>query len=322
MSRSLPFVLLVLMVIGCKPKVPLEIIQPDKLEDILYDYHVSQAMAKASFSSESDYERNKLFYAVLKKHGVSEAEFDSSLVYYYIRLERLYPIYRRVSDRLAAEAKGLGVAAGELNRYSQYGENGDTANIWTQDSEALLIPRPTMNRFDFVVKADSTFRLGDSFMFQFMTQYIWQSGMKDAVVCVKTAYEGDSVIQTTSHISAPGIAQMHIPLNRTLKVKEMRGFIYLTNNQEDADMRRMLFISQIQFIRFHHKEIEDAHETARRDSLAPDSLQRAADTRRPTADTTGALPVGQGLRSKSAPFRRGGAPNTVDARKNSAKAKP
>ena len=38
------FLFLVLLT-ACSPKVPSEYIQPDDMEDILYDYHVAQAMA-------------------------------------------------------------------------------------------------------------------------------------------------------------------------------------------------------------------------------------------------------------------------------------
>ena len=52
MKRSLPFIALLLMVIGCKPTVPSEYIQPDDMEDILYDYHLAEAMAKSQYDNE------------------------------------------------------------------------------------------------------------------------------------------------------------------------------------------------------------------------------------------------------------------------------
>jgi len=312
MKHSVTLLLIALMMVACKPTVPSEYIQPDAMEDILYDYHIGQAMGKSDYGAKGDYERNKLFVAVLKKHDITEADFDSSLVYYYSHIDRLQAIYRRVNERLAAEAKGLGTAIGELNQYSKYSTTGDTANIWRQTSELLLVPRPTMNCFNFKVKADSTFRLGDSFMLQFLSQFVWQGGAKDAVVCVRTAYEGDSVIQTFMHINNNGLTQLRIPYNRTLKVKELRGFVYLTDNNNDAtDMKKLMSVSQIQLIRFHNKEIQNAYKTTQRDTLAADSVQRSADSRRPVADTASAQPVGQGLRSKTAPFRRGGATDRV-----------
>ena len=37
----------ILLMTGCKPGVPKEYIQPDDMEDILYDYHVADGMAYA-----------------------------------------------------------------------------------------------------------------------------------------------------------------------------------------------------------------------------------------------------------------------------------
>ena len=311
MKHSAPiFVLMLMMAVGCKPQVPSEYIQPDELEDMLYEYHVAEAMARNS-SENVDYKQTEYFLAVLEKHHVTEADFDSSLVYYYSHAERLKDIYLSVHERLANDAKKLGASVGDINRYSQYSETGDTANIWRDETAMLLIPRPTKNRFDFVVKADSTFMLGDSFMFQFMTEHIWQSGSKDAVVCIKTTYEKDSVIQSVSHVSVSGIAQLRVPANKTLKIKELRGFIYMPQADEEMDARRLMFISQIQLIRFHNKVIQEQYENNVAAEVAKtDSLQRIDITRGPKQDSL-RHNVGTGLRSKSAPFRKGGTSDGV-----------
>jgi hypothetical protein len=304
------FILSIVMVVGCKPSVPSEYIQPDELEDILYDYHVAEAMARNGSSMDADYNQTKYFLAVLEKHQVTEAVFDSSLVYYYTHAERLKVIYSRVQERLVNDAKKLGASVGDINRYSQYSESGDTANIWRNETALLLIPRPTRNRFDFVVKADSTFKLGDSFMFQFVTEHIWQNGSKDAVVCIKTTYEKDSVLQSINHVSISGITQLRVPYNKTLKIKELRGFIYLPQGEEDVETRRLMFVSQIQLIRFHNKEIEEQNEDESIAEDQTDSLQRIDFTRGAEQDTM-RNNIGTGLRSKNAPFRRGGTSNRV-----------
>ena len=313
MKHSAPiFVLMLMMAVGCKPQVPSEYIQPDELEDMLYEYHVAEAMARNS-SENVDYKQTEYFLAVLEKHHVTEADFDSSLVYYYSHAERLKDIYLSVHERLANDAKKLGASVGDINRYSQYSETGDTANIWRDETAMLLIPRPTKNRFDFVVKTDSTFMLGDSFMFQFMTEHIWQSGSKDAVVCIKTTYEKDSVIQSVNHVSISGISQLRIPSNNTLKIKELRGFIYMPQVDDEMEARRLMFISQIQLIRFHNKVIQEQYENnVAAEAAKTDSLQRIDITRGPKQDTL-RHNIGTGLRSKNAPFRRGGASNGVAA---------
>ena len=288
MRRSLTYLLILMLVMACKPTVPSEYIQPGDMEDILYDYYLALAMSRQGGGRDVDFNKSLYFQSVLKKHEVTEAEFDSSLVYYYSHAYRFKDIYSEVNQRLSDEANNLGVAVGDINRYSQYGTTGDTANIWTQQTDLLLIPRPTMNRFDFMVKVDSTFKKGDSFMFQFMSEHIWQNGSKDVTVCIVCKYEGDSIIQTTNHVTASGTAQVRVPANRKDVLKEMRGFIYLSDGNDDSNTRKMMFISQIQLIRFHDKTIANEDITNDESSTeAPkkDSIQRGEDTRRAMPDT-------------------------------------
>ena len=288
MRHSLTYLLVLMLVVACKPSVPSEYIQPGDMEDILYDYHLALAMSRQKSGGNTDFNRSLYFRSVLKKYGVTEAEFDSSLVYYYSHAYRLKDIYSEVNQRLSDEATSLGVAVGDINRYSQYSTTGDTANIWNQQTDLLLIPYPTMNRYDFTVKVDTTFKKGDSFMFQFMSEYIWQNGSKDVTVCIVCKYEGDSIIQTANHVSVAGTAQVRVPANREKKLKEMRGFIYLSDGGDDTNTRKMLFISQIQLIRFHDKFVanEDIkNDESSTEAPAKDSIQRGDNPRGPKPDT-------------------------------------
>jgi hypothetical protein len=303
MKHSVTYLFVLMLVLACKPTVPSEYIQPDEMEDILYDYHIAQAMSRTSVGSEADLNKQVYLDAVLKKYGISEADFDSSLVYYYSRADRFKEIYSHVSERLNDEAKALGAGVGELNRYSQYSTTGDTANIWTNTSEVLLIPRPTQNRFDFTVKVDTTFHLGDSFMFQFMSEFLYQTGSKDAVVCVLTKYEGDSIIQTANHVSIAGLSQIRVPANRDKKLKEMSGYIYLSDGGDLSDTRKLMYVSQMQLIRFHDKSINKTDGTNKKDSVQTDSLQRIDNSGRAVPDT---------LRRRIVGRRPGGTPLRPD----------
>ena len=282
MKNSLAAILmLMVLAVACKPSVPSEIIQPGDMEDILYDYHVSQAMAR----NEGDINYNKNFYfqSVLKKYDVTEAEFDSSLVYYFTHVRRLQEIYENVNERLNDEAKSLGASVGSMNANQQYSTTGDTANIWKMQTDVMLMARPIVNRFDFSVKADTSFYKGDSFMFQFNTEFIWQSGPKDAVLCIVTRYEGDSIVQHVSHVTTPGNVQMRIPANSKQKLRAMDGFVYL-DSEGDADQRRIMFINNIQLIRFHNKQTEDDQSNQR--ALPPsNSMQQSINTTGATTDT-------------------------------------
>lgn len=317
MRNSIAVILLIVFFIGCKPTVPSEYIQPDDLEDILYDYHVSQAIVKESrytsgnSNTDNDYQKNVNFLAVLKKHGVTEAVFDSSLVYYYSHADKLKSIYERVHERLNDEAKALGASVGDISRYSTFSSTGDTANVWKNETDILLMSKPTVNRFDIHVEADTSYYKGDTFMFQFMADYVQQSGSRDAIVCMVAKYEGDSITQTITHISTNGQTQMRIPPNREGKLKELNGFIYLNNSDPDTDVRKLLFISQIQLIRFHQKEKKEEPDN---EENKKDSVLRTSNNNISRPDTTGGRDV-QRAREKVLSAGKGTPLHRMDSRK-------
>ena len=156
MNRVCAIVLagLIMLFIACKPGTPSQYIQPDEMEDILVDYYMAQAMAQQANTSQGEREYNTAMYieAVLKKHGVTKAEFDSSLVYYYTRADRFDAICKRVSERLDEQALTQGASEGEIGKYAQYNATGDTANVWADRTTAILLPMPPYNRWDFAIE--------------------------------------------------------------------------------------------------------------------------------------------------------------------------
>lgn len=261
-----PAIVVIMLVISCKPGVPNEYIQPDEMEAILYDYHFSQALAYRNMDDGNRiqdlqtpmYKRNLYYQAVLKKHGVTEAEFDSSLVYYYSHSEDLYKIYKRVSERMEKTAIGVGAKASDIDKYSQLSENGDTANIWADVTSTIMIPTPPYNRLDFKIEGDSTFNTGDALLLNFVADFVYQGGTKDAVVYMAVKYDNDSISTHVTHISVSGIAQLRIPENMSNRIKNITGFIYLNRGVDESNTVKLLFINQIQLIRFHTEVAQES----------------------------------------------------------------
>ena len=238
--------------VGCKPSIPKGIISPDDMEDILYDYHLSKTMTNQLPSDDGtrEYKETLLMHAMLKKHGVTEAEFDTSLVYYYSHADKFAKIYQKVTKRLNDDAMELGASVGELGKITTYSLTGDTANIWKDATSVILMPRPVYNRVSYEIKADTAFRKGDSFQFSMMASFLYKSGMKDALVHVAIRYDNDSISTHYVHCTASGLTTLRIPANKEQKVKDVRTFIYLTPSNDDG-ANSLLFINQIQLFRFH-----------------------------------------------------------------------
>lgn len=266
--------------VACTPSVPSRYIQPSDMEDILCDFHVSQAMANQNGKSEDErsYLKTLYFAAVLEKHGVTKADFDSSLVYYYVRADRFSDIYKRVAEKLSDQAMDLGAADGEVNRFANLNAGGDTTDIWVGNISTILIPYAPYNVYSFVQKADTSFRKGDSFMLILNTDFIYQNGMRNAEACLALRYDNDSVISRATGLSATGVNQLRIPANGNHMAKEIRGFIYLTPEKEETSTLKLMFIRGIQLIKFRKKEttevvFNDSIKQVREEDEAPKSEQ-------------------------------------------------
>lgn len=301
------------MLAACKPQPPSQYLQPGEMEDLLVDYHISRAAAQQE-PGRVDFKETMYFEAVLQKYGVSRADFDSSMVYYYTHADRFAPIYKRVVKRLEDEALALGASEGEIGKYASLDATGDTANIWNANPSVLLLPMPPYNRLDFCIDTDTLFRAGDSFMFQFMADFVYQGGTREGIALVSVTYDNDTVVTRTTPMNYAGLAKLEIHAVDTLKPKQVRGFLYLGGAAEKTTVMRQLFVSHLQLIRFHTKqepkpevaEVEDAEN--KEDSVARDTIARpdtVADERR--GDT-----VRRGRRLL--PAERGIAADRVDER--------
>lgn len=264
---------------SCKPSVPDRYIQPDVMEDLLYDYHLAQSIASLNRSDSSSYYKNSYYYSVLNSYNVTEAEFDSSMVYYYTHAKLLHEIYRNITERMNSVAMAHGASSGEIDRYSQYSSHGDTANIWQESLSACLMPVPTKNKFEFQLDADTTYRRGDSFLFNFNTTFMYQSGTKDAMVYLAVRYANDSIKTYNRRVSVSGLTQMRIPAVNDLDISSISGFIILNRGNDDSKTLKLMFIDQLQLIRFHPVRKES-------DSEKQDSKPLSAGTISPSPVST------------------------------------
>jgi len=280
-NKAWGFIFVFIMLLGaCKPGTPSQYIQPDDIEDILVEYHLARAIAQREGGSydEMNYREALYIESVLRKYGYTKEQFDSSLMYYYKRADRFDKIYKSVADRLEEQALVLGATEGEIGKYASLNATGDTANIWAERTTLALMTLPPYNHWDFHVEVDSSFKKNDSFMMQFMADYMFQDGSRDAILYLAVTYDNDTTISKSSRFASSGLMQLNIPEYKGHEIKKMRGFFYLGNGSERTTTTRLLFLNNIQLIRFHGEKYEETKK---------DSIESDTDGRRLSADTLG-----------------------------------
>lgn len=271
-----------LLLPACGAGVPSQFIQPSELEDILYDYHMAQSMAEIGGDS-MNYRRYSYVQAVFEKYGITEAEFDSTMLWYSSHATYLRDIYKRLGDRYSEHVTALGASTGENDIYAHLDAQGDTANIWQGYTFRVLRPRFTEDRMQFTMPADTTFRKGDALLWRFESRYISHGQQNEGYAGFYVTYDNDSTVGVTRRVYSNGQMQLRVEGDTAHAIREIGGFVYyksLENEQEP----RFLILRDMMLVRFHrHFEPADADTV----SAAADSLQAlpADSLRRAVPDT-------------------------------------
>ena len=258
MRRLADFILIACMLmamtlVGCKPSIPSDVLSEGEMEDILYDYHVAQAAAEMGENQDVDLRLYKV--AVLKKHGCSEADFDSSMVYYSRHAGLLHGIYENLQDRLKNEAEQLGSSVSDMNKFGAATAKGDTADIWNADRAMVLSATSPFNLQSFSFKADTAFHKGDRMMLDFNAQFIFQDGMRDGIVVMALKFGNDSVAQTMVHVNNTQPYMLTLEDRDSLGIKEVKGYFMLGrgNSQNVSSTLKLMFVTNIRLYRMHVK---------------------------------------------------------------------
>ena len=88
----------VLIFTACE-QIPSHIIAPEQMETLLIDIHKAEAISDNLTQYASDREKERLRQSVFDRHHVTQAQFDTSLVWYSEHMTKYSQIYNNVTGR-------------------------------------------------------------------------------------------------------------------------------------------------------------------------------------------------------------------------------
>ena len=275
---------LLFCVSSCKPSLPSGVLSKGKMTDILYDYHLALAMAHMDDNGDKG---QSLAYreAVLRKHDVTSAEFDSSMVYYMRHTELLEDVYKDLTDRYNNEITAMGGSAKEGGEFANLSATGDTANVWNLAASMVFMPVKPFNSTSFNIKVDSTFHKGDRLMLDFDAQFIYQDGMRNGVAMLAVQFGNDSIAQRTIMIQSTQHYSVELSDADSLGIKSVKGYFMLMNDDNGTGVSsqttlKLMFLEHIKLIRMHPLKPVAApavsSSSASSDSLRKDSASSAS----------------------------------------------
>lgn len=268
---------LLFCVSSCKPSLPSGVLSKGKMTDILYDYHLALAMAHMDDNGDKG---QSLAYreAVLRKHDVTSAEFDSSMVYYMRHTELLEDVYKDLTDRYNNEITAMGGSAKEGGEFANLSATGDTANVWNLAASMVFMPVKPFNSTSFDIKVDSTFHKGDRLMLDFDAQFIYQDGMRNGVAMLAVQFGNDSIAQRTIMIQSTQHYSVELSDDDSLGIKSVKGYFMLMNDDNGTGVSsqttlKLMFLEHIKLIRMHPQK-PMAAPAGSSPSVSSDSLRK------------------------------------------------
>ena len=242
---------------SCGKEIPDDIIQPKKMERVLYDYHLMLSLSDNSKSTEREANKNYIF----QKHDITKADFDSSMVWYTRETKELMTIYENLNKRFKREYEHTArLLESREDTDSRTFASGDTVDVWIKENLLWFTKAPLNNLQTFEIKADTTFREKDAFYWN-MDYCFFAEG--EAIMGLNVVYENDSVIGMTKSVTQSGPQSIYLHTDSTFNIKTLNGFIYVPENQDEKPN-----------ILVHHISLTRYHLTESTDSLSSDSIPK------------------------------------------------
>ncbi len=239
----------VMLLSGCGKQVPKGIIHRDKMERILYDYHLGMSLSVGPGNS-ANYQKEMYKQYVFAKHGVTEAEFDSSMVWYTRHTDELAAIYKRLGTRFRGEKKQVQAMLALRGSRPSVSLPGDTVDLWYDHKLFWLTDAPLTGKVVFEVLADSNFKERDAFCWS--ADYVFLSERKQkAVMGFNVIFENDSVMGKVENISRSGTCELCIRSDSAFAIRSVNGFIYYQDTDSVKTTSPGVLVNRLALMRYH-----------------------------------------------------------------------
>lgn len=248
MRKILVFIILISCFTSCNDKHDL-IVSKSKMEQVLYDYHVAQALI-SSLPLDERYKAEMYMEAVYEKNEITKAQFDSSMVYYNRHAEDLKDIYDNLHDRFALMNEKIQLQTGN-NEMMAFSDNGDTTNIWGGKKIIMLRNKNILNKETFTLNADTSFHKGDKFILKANTRLInneKRSRDYRMTMCLNVVYDDNKQISEYQHITSSTSKQLTLNTDKNKSISKISGFFYYIGK---SDERNFAVVDGIELIKIH-----------------------------------------------------------------------
>ncbi len=249
MKRLLFALFSALLLVSCGKSVPEYLIEEDDLVALLADVHKSEAMMESnsgSFSSNSG--KKKIREAVFLRHGVTQEQFDTTLVWYGHHIDKYMKVYDRVIERLKIENDEAKRLLAEENSQTM-SQPGDSVDVWKLQRHHTFDTRLSTNLLAFDIDPDENFKQRDYFELKFKVLLLPRQSIAPYAYIAARHHNQDIVFNQTK-ISKEGWYSIPLQTDSAKNLRDLYGYIVLPMQA----VQEKMYVDSVMLVRRHYKE--------------------------------------------------------------------
>lgn len=224
LSIRIVFILgFILILCACENR-PRGVLSQNNMANVLIDMHLIDASLSEKGLNYSHYSTKASYYNyILKKNGVTQAEFDSSLVWYTKNPKRFENVYIQVNEKLTRFQKEI--RNGKYHPVDTLELGKVKSNIWNKRVKYALTKDSVRTHLDFeIINYSLMYR--DAYVLKFLQQVAQEDSSKNQRIVLRIQYENgktDSVSKPIYNDSLLRRYTIRMTAFRKLKIKSISG---------------------------------------------------------------------------------------------------
>lgn len=191
MRHTYPLIIaLLLAVTAACSRRPSMVLSEEDMAQLMADVHEAEGVIDQNYNAyREDSAKLRLRQAVYVKHGVTQAEVDSSLAWYGYNIEKYAKVYDRVLEILDKRLKNVRSQAGEASKPEMnFAVEGDSAVVWRTYNPIFFTPRMEREMVSTMLQRDQYWRAADSYQLRYKSL----GATKGVMARITLNYSGDS----------------------------------------------------------------------------------------------------------------------------------
>jgi len=126
------------------------------MENVLFDIHLAEATISDNYRDfRSEEKKQELYAGIFKKHGITQEQFDTSLVWYGRNLDKFTIVYDNLTKRYAALAENINAEIELQQKQAAALSDSNRVHVWNGTAPVILTSLPGKNMVDFNLNLDT-----------------------------------------------------------------------------------------------------------------------------------------------------------------------